>query len=80
MLEIRYGKRGVLLTGDAELPVEQELVASAQLQSVTINFHHPHPTVLARLKEHHVQIRRTDERGLSTFLTDGDNVQISSFR
>ncbi len=113
VLEIRYGKRSVLLTGDAELPVEEELVASAQLQPVTLlkvghhgsktssgedllaqlqpqfafisdgyknQFHHPHPTVLARLKEHNVQIRRTDERGLSTFLTDGDNVQISSFR
>ncbi len=113
VLEIRYGKRSVLLTGDAELPVEEELVASAQLQPVTLlkvghhgsktssgedllaqlqpqfafisdgyknQFHHPHPTVLARLNEHHIQIRRTDERGLSTFLTDGDNVEVSSFR
>ncbi len=113
VLEIRYGKRSVLLTGDAELPVEEELVAAAQLQQVTLlkvghhgsktssgedlltqlqpqfafisdgyknQFHHPHPSVLARLNEHHVQIRRTDEQGLSTFLSDGDSVQVSSFR
>ena len=42
-------------------------------------FHHPHPIVLQRLAEHNVKIFRTDERGLATFLTDGDKVELSSF-
>jgi competence protein ComEC len=113
VLEIRYGRRGILLTGDAERPIEDELVASGELRPVTLlkvghhgsktssseeflsqvapefavisdgylnQFHHPHPTVLARLAEHHASILRTDQRGLITFRTDGDKVEVETFR
>jgi competence protein ComEC len=43
-------------------------------------FHHPHPDVLERLSEHHVLIFRTDQRGLLTFRTDGDKVEIVPFK
>jgi competence protein ComEC len=113
VLEIRYGRRSVLLTGDAERPIEDDLVASGQLRPVTLlkighhgsktsstekflekttpefalisdgylnQFHHPHPSVLARLAERHTGIFRTDQRGLITFRTDGDKVEVETFR
>jgi len=43
-------------------------------------FHHPHPDVLQRLAAHHSVVFRTDQRGLITFRTDGDKVQIDTFR
>jgi competence protein ComEC len=43
-------------------------------------FHHPHPTVLERLAQHHATVLRTDEHGLITFLTDGDRVEVKTFR
>jgi competence protein ComEC len=43
-------------------------------------FHHPHPTVLERLNEHHVVILRTDQRGLISFRTDGNRIEYSTFR
>ena len=112
VLELRYGKRSALLTGDAELPVEADMLASGQLRPVTLlkvghhgsrtstgeeflnelnpefavisdgymnQFHHPHPSVLERLEDHHADILRTDQRGLITFLTDGDKVEIETF-
>jgi competence protein ComEC len=36
VLEVSYGKHRVLLTGDAERPVEDELVASGELRPVTL--------------------------------------------
>jgi competence protein ComEC len=113
VLEIRYGRRSVLLTGDAEKPVEWDMLANSLLQPVTLlkvghhgsktsssqefldavapqfalissgyknQFHHPHPSVLARLAGRHAEILRTDERGLITFLTDGNKVEIDTFR
>jgi competence protein ComEC len=43
-------------------------------------FHHPHPAVLARLTGYHTGILRTDQRGLITFRTDGDKVEVETFR
>ena len=43
-------------------------------------FRHPHKDVLDRLAEHHVAVFRTDQRGLLTFRTDGDRVEVSTFR
>ncbi|HEY7209365.1 MAG TPA: ComEC/Rec2 family competence protein, partial [Bryobacteraceae bacterium] len=43
-------------------------------------FHHPHPSVLERLEEHHVIVRRTDQRGLISFVTDGKRIEFTSFR
>lgn len=113
VLEIRYGRRSVLLTGDAERPVEDDMLQNARLHPVTLlkvghhgsktssseefldqihpqfafisdgymnQFHHPHPSVLERLAEHHSAVFRTDQRGLVTFRTDGDKVQIETFR
>jgi competence protein ComEC len=113
VLEISYGRRSILLTGDAEKPVEYDMVANAQLHPVTLlkvghhgsrtssseellsavapqfaiisdgyknQFHHPHPDVLARLAEHHAAVFRTDQRGLITFRTDGDKVEIQTYR
>ncbi len=42
-------------------------------------FHHPHPDVLQRLLEHHVAVFRTDQRGLITFRTDGEAVELQTF-
>lgn len=36
VLELTYGKQRALLTGDAERPVEEDMVANAQLQPVTL--------------------------------------------
>ncbi len=113
VLEITYGRRSILLTGDAEKPIEYDMVAHAQLHPVTLlkvghhgsrtssseeflsqvspqfafisdgyknQFHHPNPDVLARFAEHHVAVFRTDQRGLLTFLTDGDKVQLETYR
>ena len=43
-------------------------------------FHHPHPTVLDRLAQHHAIILRTDKQGSITFLTDGDKIEYETFR
>jgi competence protein ComEC len=113
VLEVTYGHRSILLTGDAEHPVEDDLVGSGQLRPVTLlkvghhgsktssseeflsqinaqfaiisdgyknQFHHPHPSVLERLAEHHAVVFRTDQRGLITFRTDGDKVELDTFR
>jgi competence protein ComEC len=113
VLEVSYGKHRALLTGDAEKPVESELVASGLLRPVTLlkvghhgsktssseefldelkpqfamisdgyrnQFHHPHPSVLERLQEHHAAILRTDQQGLITFRSDGQHVELETFR
>ncbi len=84
VLELRFGQRSVLLTGDAEREVEGELLADGLVHPVTLlkvghhgsktssseefvsalnpqfalisagyknQFHHPHPSVIARLAE-----------------------------
>ena len=113
VLAIRFGKRSVLMAGDAERAVEGEMVADGLLQPVTLlkvghhgsktssseeflsalhpqfalisagyknQFHHPHPSVLERLKEHGVTVLRTDEHGLITFRTDGAKVEFSGIQ
>ncbi len=113
VFEVAYGRRSVLMTGDAERPVEADLVASGLLHPVTLlkvghhgsrtssteefisevqpqfafisagymnQFHHPNPTVLERLAQHHVGVFRTDQQGLSTFITDGEKVELHTFR
>ncbi|MBV8071253.1 MAG: MBL fold metallo-hydrolase, partial [Acidobacteriaceae bacterium] len=113
VLELTYGSRRALLTGDAERGVEQDIVASGSLRPVTLlkvghhgsktssseefldglqpqfafisdgylnQFHHPHREVLDRLAQHHTAVFRTDEHGLTTFLTDGNKIQIQTYR
>lgn len=113
VLELTYGRKNILLTGDAERPIEDDMLASGELGPVTLlkvghhgsrtsssaefldavnprfalisdgyknQFHHPHPDVLKRLAEHHTGVFRTDQQGLITFRTDGDKVEIETFR
>ncbi len=113
VLELRFGQRSVLLTGDAELEVESELLADRLVHPVTLlkvghhgsktssteefvsalnpqfalisagyknQFHHPHPSVIARLKDHNVTVLRTDEHGLITFRTDGMHAEFTAFK
>ncbi len=112
VVEIRFGKRSVLLTGDAERAEEEDMLASGDLRPVTLlkvghhgsktsssedfvsaltpqfalisdgyknQFHHPSPGVLERLAAHHVSVFRTDQRGLISFRTDGDRVEIRPY-
>jgi competence protein ComEC len=112
VFEITYGKRRVLLTGDAEKPVERDLLAVGELGPVTLlkvghhgsrtsssqafldqitpqfafisdgyknQFHHPNQDVLDRLCGLHTTILRTDQRGLLSFTTDGNTVQVGTF-
>jgi competence protein ComEC len=113
VMEMNYGRQRVLLTGDAEQPIESELAAEGLLRPVTLlkvghhgsktssseefidlvkpqfavisdgylnQFHHPHPSVLQRLREHNAAILRTDQQGLITFRTDGKRVELATFR
>lgn len=112
VFEISYGKRTVLLTGDAERPVERDLIASGELSPVTLlkvghhgshtsssqafldqitpqfafisdgyknQFHHPNQDVLDRLAGLHTTVLRTDQDGLLSFRTDGNNIEVGSF-
>jgi competence protein ComEC len=113
VMEMSYGRQRVLLTGDAEQPIESELAAEGLLRPVTLlkvghhgsktssseefidlvkpqfavisdgymnQFHHPHPSVLQRLREHNAAILRTDQQGLITFRTDGKRAELATFR
>jgi competence protein ComEC len=113
VLELTYGKRSVLLEGDAEFPSEAAMIASGELKPVTLlkvahhgsktssgddflnllqpqfafisdgyhnQFHHPHPTTLAHLAEHNIAVFRTDEHGLVQFRTNGDKMEIRTYR
>ncbi len=42
------------------------------------SFHHPHPEVLARLREHHAEILRTDRQGLIAIRSDGRRFTVST--
>jgi competence protein ComEC len=113
VLLIEMGCRRVLLTGDAERPIEDELLQRGRLEAVTLlkvghhgsktssseeflntlkpqfalisagylnQFRHPHPEVLQRLADHHVMVFRTDRQGTSSFFTDGNRVEVRSYR
>src|SRR5258708_2008711 len=43
------------------------------------SFHHPHPSVLARLSAHGSEILRTDRMGLITIRTDGRSISVRTF-
>lgn len=113
VLELAYGKRSVLLEGDAEFPSEAAMMASGELRPVTLlkvghhgsktssgadflsivrpqyavisdgyhnQFHHPNPVTLAHLADEDANVFRTDQRGLVQFRTDGDKVEMYTFR
>ncbi len=111
VLEITYGRRRFLLTGDAERPVEFDLVANAVLGPIDVLkvghhgsktsttpdllamlrpkfavvsvgegnlYGHPHPDVISRLNDAHVQSFRTDRAGLTQFRTDGKKLWVET--
>jgi competence protein ComEC len=43
------------------------------------SYGHPHPTVVARLREHHAAILRTDVDGMITIRTDGRRIHVQTF-
>src|ERR1019366_5957768 len=43
------------------------------------SYGHPHPTVVARLREHHAAVLRTDLDGMITIRTDGHKMQVETY-
>ena len=43
------------------------------------SYGHPHPTVVARLREHHAAVLRTDRDGMITIRTDGRKMNVETF-
>jgi competence protein ComEC len=113
VLEIIYGKRRFVLTGDAERSVEFDMAAQGiheRVYVLKVGHHgsktsttpdllamlhptfavvsvgegnlygHPHPDVMSRLQEAHVQSFRTDRAGLTQFRTDGTKLWIETNR
>ncbi|HYP06925.1 MAG TPA: ComEC/Rec2 family competence protein [Bryobacteraceae bacterium] len=111
VLEISYGRRRFLLTGDAERAVELELVTREMLRRTDVLklahhgsktstlpdllaatrpsfavisagegnlYNHPHPDVLARIREYKVKAFRTDRVGLTRFRTDGNRLLVET--
>jgi len=111
VLEITYGRRRFVLTGDAERGVESNLALGGLLKRVDVLkvghhgsktsttpeflgllhptfavvsvgegnlYGHPHPDVIARLKEAHVRTFRTDHSGLTQFRTDGNTLEVNT--
>jgi competence protein ComEC len=107
VLEVTYGRRRFVLTGDVERAVEAQLqpgradvlkVAHHGSKTSTLSeflersrptfavvsvgegnlYNHPHPDVLARLREYHVTTLRTDRAGLTRFRTDGNRLEVET--
>jgi competence protein ComEC len=43
------------------------------------SYGHPHPTVVARLREHHAAVLRTDRDGMITIRTDGRRMNVETY-
>jgi competence protein ComEC len=43
------------------------------------SYGHPHPTVVARLREHHAAVLRTDVDGMITIRTDGHKIRVATY-
>jgi competence protein ComEC len=107
VLEVTYGRRRFILTGDVERAVEAQLqprradvlkiahhgsktstlpefldLARPTFAVVSVGegnlYNHPHPDVLARLREYHVTTLRTDRAGLTCFRTDGNRLEVET--
>ena len=113
VLRLGYGRRHVLLPGDAEATVERRLLRdriSLRSDVVKVSHHgssdstsalflktlapgfavisvgaygqygHPRPETLERLRLAGVQTYRTDRDGATTFLTDGNRIEVTTHR
>jgi competence protein ComEC len=112
VMRIQFRNRGLLLTGDVERGIEQDMGYANELRPTDVlkvahhgsrtssteeflsavqpafavisagfenSYGHPHPTVLARLREHHATVLRTDLDGMVTFRTDGRKIDVERY-
>ena len=112
VLRVTLGQRSLLLTGDVERGIEQEMQRTSELHPTDVlkvahhgsrtssteeflealqpefalisagfenSYGHPHPTVLARLREHHAATLRTDLDGMITIRTDGRKLSVATY-
>jgi competence protein ComEC len=113
VLRLGYGRRHVLLPGDAETTVERRLLkAGVALQSDVLKvphhgsndatslpfleavapsfgilsvgpynaYGHPRPETLANLRQAGARITRTDRDGATSVRTDGNRIEVGTFR
>jgi competence protein ComEC len=114
VFKLLYGKSSVLFVGDAEVPVEKDLihqygdflqsdilkvghhgshtssseeflsVLKPEIAVVSVGkfnkFRHPSKSVLQRLKDHAIEIYRTDEEGAIILESDGVEVRMAGWR
>jgi competence protein ComEC len=112
VMRVTFRQRSLLLTGDVERGIEQEMLYNGEIGRSDVlkvahhgsrtssteeflsavqpafavisagfenSYGHPHPTVIARLREHHAAILRTDLDGLITIRTDGHKMEVESY-
>ncbi len=77
---LKVGHHGSKTSSSAEFLSELHPQFALISDGYKNQFHHPHPDVLARLKEANASIFRTDQRGLITFRTDGTRVEFTTYR
>ena len=113
VLRLGFGRRHLLLPGDAETTVERRLLqgaaplrgdilkvphhgsndsaSAAFLQALSPGFAsisvgaygqygHPRPETLERLRAAGIRTYRTDRDGATTFLTDGNRIEVRTYR
>src|ERR1019366_2126815 len=111
VMRVTFGQRSLLLSGDVERGIEQEMLYTNELRPTDVLkvAHHasprsteefwsaveravavisagfenssgpPHPTVVARLREHHAAVLRPDLDGMITIRTDGHKMQVETY-
>jgi len=112
VMRVTFGQRSLLLSGDVERGIEQEMLYTNELRPTDVlkvahhgsrtssteeflsavqpafavisagfenSYGHPHPTVVARLREHHAAVLRTDLDGMITIRTDGRRFHVETY-
>ena len=110
VLKVTFGEVDIMLTGDAEELIENEIMENNKnieceilklghhgsstsstekfLKAVNPNYaiisagvandyHHPHPSIVNRLKKLKIVLYRTDEQGDIVMTTDGENIEFN---